>query len=75
MEALRIHAGLGRLYAHLWMVTRSIERDPRAATYLDRALMPVEDDEDETLDLMTQTTGAKSAVAHIKKIAELTGAH
>jgi hypothetical protein len=31
------------------------------------------DDEDETLGLLT-TTGAPAAIAHVKKIAELTGA-
>jgi hypothetical protein len=34
----------------------------------------VNDDEDETLGLLTQTTGASTAIAHVRKIAELTGA-
>ena len=38
-----------------------------------QALTPVGDDEDETLDLLTKTTGGRAAVAHVKKIAELTG--
>ena len=45
-----------------------------AHNYIDQALTPVSDDEDETLDLFTKTTGARAAVAHVKKIAELTGA-
>jgi hypothetical protein len=44
----------------------------RSRAYTDRALTPVRDDEDETLDLLTKTTGARSAVAHVKKIAGLT---
>jgi len=40
--------------------------------YMDQALTPVDDDGDETLDLLTKTTGARAAVAHVKKIAELT---
>lgn len=44
-----------------------------AHNYIDQALTPVSDDEDETLDLFTKTTGARAAVAHVKKIAELTG--
>jgi hypothetical protein len=41
---------------------------------MDRALTPVSEDEDETLELLTKTTGARAAVAHVKKkIAELTG--
>jgi hypothetical protein len=39
---------------------------------MDQALTPVGDDDDETLDLLTKTTGGRAAVAHIKKIAELT---
>jgi len=41
---------------------------------LDHALEPVHNDENETLGLLTQTTGALAAIAHVKKIAELTGA-
>ena len=52
----------------------AIARDPDARAYMDQALEPVRDDEDETLDLLTKTTGGRAAVAHVKKIAELTGA-
>jgi hypothetical protein len=48
-----------------------IASSPGARNYVDQALTPVGDD-DETLDLLTKTTGARAAVAHIKKIAELT---
>ena len=50
---------------------RRIERDPRRHSYIDVALTPVVDD-DATLDLLTKTTGAKAAIAHIKKVAALT---
>jgi len=40
---------------------------------MDQALSPVRDDDDDTLDLLTRTTGAGAAVAHIRKVAELTG--
>ena len=52
----------------------AIMRDPTARSYKDLALMPVGNDDDEMLDLMTKTTGGRTAVAHIKKIAALTGA-
>jgi tRNA A37 methylthiotransferase MiaB len=51
----------------------AISYSPGAHNYMDQALAPVSDDEDETLDLLTKTTGARAAVAHVKKIAELTG--
>lgn len=50
-----------------------ITYSPGAQQYMDKALTPVGDDEAETLDLLTKTTGARAAVAHVKKIAELTG--
>jgi hypothetical protein len=46
---------------------------PRASDYRDQALAPVSDDGDETLDLLTKTTGGRAAVAHVRKIAALTG--
>ena len=55
----------------LWK--RAIARDPAARTYKDLALTPVCDDEDMTLYLLTKTTGARAAVAHVKRVAELTG--
>jgi hypothetical protein len=49
-----------------------ITRDPAARSYTDIALTPVSSDEDITLDL-SNTTGAKAAVAHLRKVAALTG--
>jgi hypothetical protein len=43
--------------------------------YTDRALTPVRDDDDETFDLLTKTAGARVAIAHGKRVAELTGMH
>jgi hypothetical protein len=51
-----------------------IGRDRNRLLYTDQALAPVGDDDDETLDLLTKTTGAIAAVAHVKQVAELTGA-
>jgi Radical SAM superfamily len=52
----------------LW--SRLISRDPASADYRDTALTPVGDD-DAGLDLMTKTTGAKAAIAHIRKVEAL----
>jgi hypothetical protein len=52
-------------------VKRRIERDPHHRSYTDIALTPVADDDEETLDLLTKTTGAKAAIDHIKKVAAL----
>lgn len=52
----------------------AILRDPDARSYMDTALTAVHHDEDITLDLFTKTAGARAAVAHVRKIAELTNA-
>jgi hypothetical protein len=52
----------------------SIERDPHARAYMDQALTPVGEDDDATLDLLTKTAGASAAIAHGRKVAELTKA-
>jgi hypothetical protein len=49
-------------------ISRAITRDPDACTYTDLALTPVRDDDDMTLDLLTKTTGARAAVAHVNKV-------
>jgi hypothetical protein len=66
-----------RLISTIWWILklkRRIERDPSRHRYMDQALAPVRDDDDETFDLLTKTTGAKAAIAHLKKIDELTHA-
>ncbi len=72
-ETLYKHAILAGLIGRLLVWKTAIARDPDARGYMDQALTPVGDDEDVTLDLLTKTTGARAAVAHAKKIAELTG--
>jgi radical SAM superfamily enzyme YgiQ (UPF0313 family) len=51
---------------------RQVQRNPDAKSYMDQALTPVHDDDDDTLDLMTKTGGARAAIAHIKRVSELT---
>ena len=71
-ETLSKHAILAAMIGRL-VLKIVIERDPDARAYRDQALEPVRDDNDASLDLLTRTTGALAAVAHEKKIAELTG--
>jgi len=61
------------MIARLLVLKFVIMRDPAARTYKDTALTPDGDDEEMTLNLLTNTTGAPAAVAHLKKIARLTG--
>jgi len=73
-QTLSKHVLLASTIGRLLLMAFAITRDRNAPAYLDQALEPVRDDEVETLGLLTQTTGALAAIAHVKKIAELTGA-
>ena len=72
-ETLAKHVILASTIGRLLLLKTAISRDPDAKAYRDQSLMPAADDEEDTLDLLTKTTGAPVAVAHIKKVAELTG--
>src|SRR5262245_16863688 len=72
-DTLYKHLILASTIGWLLLLKTAILRNPYAKAYRDQSLMPVADDEEITLDLLTKTTGASAAVAHIKKIAELTG--
>ena len=66
---VRLAGTIGRLL----VMRLAIGLDRDAAKYSDLALTPVRDDEAETHELLTQTVAARAAVAHIRKISELTG--
>jgi hypothetical protein len=72
-ETLGKHMVLAGWIVRLVLLRLAIARDPAAHAYMDEALSPVRDDDDETLDLLTKTTGGRAAVAHVKKVAALTG--
>jgi radical SAM superfamily enzyme YgiQ (UPF0313 family) len=58
--------------ARLSYVAFRVTRDPRRFEYTDEAMTPVTEDDEFTLELLTQTPGAKQAVAHQKKVYSLT---
>ena len=72
-KTLSKHAVIIATIARLIWFKFVITRDPAARTYIDKALTAVREDEDTTLDLLTKTTGAQAAVAHVRKVARLTG--
>ena len=71
-ETLGKHAIIIGMIARLLMLKLAIMHDPAASSYKDIALTPVSDDGDIMLNLLTNTTGGHEAVAHLKKVAELT---
>ncbi len=60
------HVILAGAIVRLLIWQTAIMYGPGARNYMDQALTPVSDDEDETLDLLTQTTGARAAAARVK---------
>jgi radical SAM superfamily enzyme YgiQ (UPF0313 family) len=62
---------LSRLSA-LSVVAIKAVRNPERHGYMDQALTPVHDDDDQVLDLMTKTGGARAAIAHIQRVDKLT---
>jgi hypothetical protein len=61
--------------AHLGIAAIRITRDPAHLQYTDAALNRGSDEDEASLDLMTQTSGAKQAIAHEKKVFDLTHSH
>ena len=70
-QTLSKHVVIMGMIARLFLLKLVIMRDPAARTYTDIALTPMNDD-DVTLNLLTSTTGAHTAIAHLKKVAALT---
>jgi len=74
-ETIRKHALLVREMLRLLRLIHAIRRDPAARSYSDLALVSVDDEMSLELDLLTKTSGVQAAMAHARKIAELTGSH
>jgi hypothetical protein len=71
-ETLSKNFALVRTALWLLSIKRQILRDPKYRAYMDRALTPVSDDDEVTLDLLTKTAGVRAALDHQKKVARLT---
>src|SRR5262249_5125175 len=71
-QTLSKHAVLVATIARLTAWTVVIWRDPDARRYIDQALTPVGEHDDEAFDLLTKTTGARAAIDHQKKVHDLT---
>lgn len=71
-DTFRKHASLAGTIIGLTISAFLISREAKSKTYMDQALTPVADDEEETLSLFTKTAGGTAAVSHVRKVAELT---
>jgi hypothetical protein len=72
-ETIRKHAIYLREALRLLRLIGAVRRGAASRSYSDLALSSVDDEM--SLDLLTKTSGAQAAMAHAKKIAELTGSH
>jgi hypothetical protein len=72
LEIVRKHAILIRHALFLQKLRKQIESDPDRFAYTDLALTPVTEEETDRLEIFTHNDGARQAVAHARKIAELT---
>src|SRR5664280_891101 len=61
-----------RYWLELDRMRRIVRNDPNRRNYTDTALTPVVDGETETLEMFTHNVGARDAVAHARKIHDLT---
>jgi hypothetical protein len=68
-ETVYKHAVLVGLALRMLRWKWLIDRDPAARAYTDQALAAVAEDDEDTLDLMTKTTGGIASVAHARKVA------
>ena len=66
------HVRLGRHAWRIYRIYRKVANDSQGRAYTDRAIMPVSDDEVETLELFTHNLAARDAVDHTRKIKALT---
>jgi hypothetical protein len=66
------HVQLVRHWISIERMRRKIARDPNRRSYMDEALQPVTDEEEETLEMFTHNAGARQAVVHARKVAKLT---
>jgi hypothetical protein len=63
------YARMIAIYVRIACWRGAIERNPAAHAYMDQGLTPIADDEEDTLDLLTKTSGAVASVARAKKMA------
>jgi hypothetical protein len=73
-EFVRKHALIAREAWRIRSICARVTRDPVTLSYTDLAMTPVSEDEVENLAMFTHNAGARGAVAHARKIQDLTHA-
>jgi hypothetical protein len=73
-DVLSTYVPFGLYAARVFWLCHKVRKDPANATYTDRALAKVTEDDD-NLEMLTHTEDAKAAVARGKKLAALARQH
>lgn len=68
-EIFKKHAQLAQRWWALYAICKRISRDDMAKQYMDRALTPISDENDDDLSLYTQTAAARVAVSRERRVA------
>jgi hypothetical protein len=71
-DSVRKTSAILAAFARVAAIGIRVARDPQRHTYTDQALTPVADEDADSLGLLTQSDSAKQAVAHQKKVFDLT---
>ncbi|RED36160.1 radical SAM superfamily enzyme YgiQ (UPF0313 family) [Rhodopseudomonas thermotolerans] len=71
-DSVRKTAAILTAFAKVAAIGFRVARDPQRHAYTDQALTPVADEDASSLGLLTQSVSAKQAVAHQKKVFDLT---
>lgn len=71
-RSVRSYIALGRFYVKIRAIGKTIAADPNRFAYTDRALTPVADSDDETMELLNHNASARAAVEHYRNVKRLT---
>jgi hypothetical protein len=74
-EQISKHHKLLKMWLMINSTKKRVRYDPNRHLYTDQALAAVTEEETESLELFTHTDDARHAVAHARKVADLTRAH
>ena len=66
------HWTIAKLVARYTWMRRGIAKDPHRMDYMDLALSPVRDDDDQQMEMLNQNASVRASVEHRRKVEKLT---
>jgi hypothetical protein len=74
LETAAKFVGIVQDFRKFAAIGKKIAADPNRFAYMDKALTPVGDEDDDKFELLTQNAAARAAVEHYRKVERLTAA-